>query len=107
MYTPNSIPILEVALNYDKWWSAPKELSRQLYEKYINGQDARYTWDWGPGGRSGSWEPNGEETSISRYVIDFVNMVQTNIDNQRKRSVRIFWVGVQDVGARFTGQLPE
>ena len=30
-------------------------------------------------------------------------MVQTNIDNQRKRSVRIVWVRPQDVQPRFTG----
>ena len=84
----------------------PEELSRQLYAKYINGQDAGYTWDWGEDGRRGSWEPDGEESNISRYVIDFVNLVQTNIDNQRKRSVRIVWVCPQDVLARFTSELP-
>ena len=50
---------------------------------------------------------DGEETKINRYVIDFVNMVQTNLDNQRKRSVRIVWVRPQDVQARFTGELPQ
>ena len=101
-----SVPIIEVAFGYDKWWSIPPEMSAQLYEKYVNGQDAGYTWDWGEGGRVGSWSPEGEETSINRYVIDFVAFVQTNLDNQRKRSVRIVWVRPQDLLQQFTGQLP-
>ena len=99
-------PIVEVALGYGKWWSIPQEMSALLYEKYVNGQDAGYTWDWGEGGRAGSWCPDGEKTTINRYVIDFATCVQTNLDNQRKRSVRLIWVRPQDVEAQFTGQLP-
>ena len=99
-------PIVEVAFGYGKWWSIPQNMSSQLYEQYVNNQDAGYTWDWGEGGRHGSWAPDGEQTSINRYMIDFVNCVQTNLDNQRKRSIRVVWVRPQDVEARFTGQLP-
>ena len=42
-----TVPIVEVAFQYGKWWSIPQEMSAQLYEKYANGQDAGYTWDWG------------------------------------------------------------
>ena len=45
--TEHHIPIVEVAFRSGTWWSIPAELSRQLYEKYISGQDAGYTWDWG------------------------------------------------------------
>ena len=100
------VPIVEVAFANGKWWSIPKEMSSQLYEKYRQGDDAGYTWDWGEGGRIGSWTPDGEETNINRYKIDFVNCVQENLDNQRKRSIRVVWVRPQDVEARFTGQLP-
>ena len=100
------VPIVEVALARDKWWSMPAELSRQLYEKYVGQHDASYVWDWGEGGRGGSWAPAGEETKINRYSIDFVNFVQTNIDNNRKRSIRIVWVRLQDVQARFNGEKP-
>ena len=99
-------PIVEVAFAHGKWWSIPEDMSRQLYEQYVGQQDACYTWDWGEGGRCGSWAPDGEETKINRYSIDFVNFVQTNIDNHRKRSIRIVWVRPQDVQARFTGELP-
>ena len=98
---------MEVAFRSDAWWSIPAELSRQLYEKYISGQDAGYTWGWGPDGRRGSWQPDGEETRINRYTMDFLNMVQTNIDNLRKRSVRIVWIRPQDLEGRFTGELPQ
>ena len=102
-----TVPIVEVAFGHGKWWSIPQEMFAQLYEKYANDQDAGYTWDWGEGRRDGSWAPNGEQTSINRYIIDFVNCVQTNVDNQRKRSIRIIWVRPQDVEPHFTGQLAE
>ena len=75
----HKVPIVEVAFNHGLWWSIPQAMSGELYEKYINGEDAGYTWDWGEGGRVGSWKPDGDETTINRYVIDFY---------QRKRSIR-------------------
>ena len=101
------VPIVEVAFAHGKWLSIPEDMSRQLYEQYVGQQDASYVWDWGEGGRGGSWAPDGEETKINRYSIDFVNFVQTNIDNNRKRSIRIVWVRPQDVQARFTGEKPQ
>ena len=100
------VPIVEVAFRDGKWWSIPQEMSAELYDKYINGEDAGYTWDWGEGGRAGSWKLDGEVTSINRYVIDFATGVQTNLDNQRKRSIRVIWVRPQDVVPEFTGELP-
>ena len=103
----HKVPIVEVAFNHGLWWSIPQAMSGELYEKYINGEDAGYTWDWGEGGRAGSWKPDGEETTINRYVIDFATGVQTNLDNQRKRSIRIIWVRPRDVVPQFTGEIPE
>ena len=100
------VPIVEVAFAHGKWWSIPQDMSAQLYEKYANDEDAGYTWDWGEGGRPGYLAPNGELTSINCYTIDFVNRVQTNLDSQSKRSIRVVWVRPQDVEARFVGKLP-
>ena len=100
------VPIVEAAFAYGKWWSIPQDMSAQLYEKYANDEDAGNTWDWGKSRRPGSWAPNGELTSINRYTIDFVNRVQTNLDSQSKRSIRVVWVRPQDVEARFVGKLP-
>ena len=102
-----AVPIVEVAFSHGKWWALPQEMSAELYHKYINGQDAGDTWDWGESAaQPRSWKPDGEETSINRYVIDFATGVQTNIDNQRKRSIRVIWVRPQDVVPQFTGELP-
>ena len=103
----HTVPIVEVAFRHGLWWSLPQETSGEIYEKYINGQDAVYTYDWGEGGRAGSWMPDGEVTNINRYLVDFVNFVQTNMDNGRKRSVRIVWVRSRDVVPHFTGEIPE
>ena len=101
-----NVPIFEVAFQHGQWWAIPQELSARLYQVYASGQNAIYTWDWGQGGRAGSFTPNGDRTSINRYMIDFAAGVQTNMDNQRKRSVRLIWVRPQDVVPNFTGELP-
>jgi hypothetical protein len=106
---PNSagqhvIPIFEVAFRNGMWWSIPVFISTALYEKYTNNEDAVYTWDWGDT-RSGSWRPDDEETSINRYVIDFRAWEQRNIDNNRKRSVRLVWVTAETVDPKWSGQI--
>ena len=106
MAEEHTVPIIEVAYRYYRWWSLPQETSAQLYATFVSNRDAVYTWDWGPDGRIGSWTPNGQQTHISRYKMDFINNIQTNIDNGRTRSIRIIWVRPQDVVAQFTGELP-
>ena len=101
-----TVPIFEVAFHKGMWWSMPAELSQQIYEKYRNNEDVGYTWDWGES-RVGSWELDGEETSISRYVVDFETWEQRNIDNHRRRSVRFVWVAPEKVDPKWTGQITE
>ena len=107
---PNSaeqplIPIFEVAFHSGMWWSIPDSMSTVLYKKYTNDEDAGYTWDWGDT-RSGSWKPDEEETSINRCVIDFRAWEQRNIDNNRRRSVRLVWVPAESVDPKWTGEIP-
>ena len=99
------VPIFEVAFGNDIWWSIPAEMSQQIYEKYRNDEDVCYTWDWGQA-RPGSWRPEGEETSINRYTIDLVAWEQVNIDNGRRRSVRLVFVHGGRVHAQWNGQIP-
>ena len=80
-------------------------MSQQIYHKYTNQEDAVYTWDWGDA-RAGSWQPDGEETSINRYMIDFEAWEQRNLDNDRRRSVRLVWVTAGMVDPKWTGQQP-
>ena len=102
---PLRIPIIEVAFSKGMWWSIPREMSAQLFAKFEAGQDAGYTWDWGDS-REGSWKPVGEETSINRYMIDFVRKQQKNIDNGRMRTIRLIWILEEDATPQWTGQIP-
>ena len=98
-------PILEVAFPNDMWWSLPPFLSQTIYDVYARGNNAAYTWDWG-NKRNGSYvDPEGQSTSINRYTIDFDEMLQTNSDNKRKRSVRWVWVCEGDVTPSWSGQM--
>lgn len=98
-------PILEVAFNNDMWWSMPKQLSQQLFDEYAAGRNVSFMWDWG-GTRSGSFSPGGHETPYNRYTIDFAQMIQTNSDNSRKRSVRWIWICENDLAPVWSGQIP-
>ena len=98
-------PVLEVAFNNGMWWSMPQFLSQKIHEVYVHGNNAVYTWDWGSK-RSGSYvDPEGQNTTINRYTIDFEEMLQTNIDNNRQRSVRWVWVLENDVTPSWSGQI--
>ena len=99
-------PILEVAFKKDMWWSMPPWLSQAIYNEYAAGRNVGYTWDWG-GACSGSYSPGGEGTSINRYTIDFNQMIQTNSDNNRKRSVRWIWICADDAAPAWSGQIPQ
>ena len=71
------------------WWAMPHELSDPILEQWTNGaQQVSFIWDW-EGTRKGSYQPDGAETSINRYIIDFDTMLQRNTDNGRTRRVKI------------------
>ena len=57
--------------------------------------------------RAGSWQPNGEETSINRYIIDFHAWEQRNLDNGRRRPVRLVWLATESFEPKWTGQIPQ
>ena len=101
------VPIVEVAFRNDMWWSMPQALSAALVATMNRGEDAVYTWDWGPDGRKGSWAPDGATTSVNRYMLDFRRMVQRNMDNNRERSIRIVYVQESQVTAGRSGEIPE
>ena len=84
-------PLFEVAFTNGKWWSMPADPSDFMYEKYRNEEDVGYVWDWGPS-RYGSFELEGAQTTMSRYVIDTVTWTQKNTDTKRQRKVRLVWL---------------
>ena len=93
---PNAATMLErlrqeihVEFNNDMWWVMPDELSGGILNEWKNGAlQVSFVWDWGDS-RTGSYECNGEETSLSRYIIDFQTMMQRNTDNNRTRRVKV------------------
>jgi hypothetical protein len=83
---------IRVSFNNDMWWAMPHELSDPILQEWHHGaQQVSFVWDWEKT-RKGSYQPDGEETSISRYIIDFDKMEQRNLDNGRTRKVQV--VGV-------------
>ena len=99
------VPIIEVAFKKDMWWSIPQEESAEIYQQFLKGKDAGYIWDWRDS-RSGSWAPNGETTTINRYVVDLHAKQQRNIDNGSLRSVRVVWMDRSDLCPAWNGQTP-
>ena len=84
----------------------PADLSQHIYEICKTEDGVGYTWGWGDS-RVGSWELDGEATSISRYEIDFKTWVQRNLDNDHRRSVRHVWAAPEKVPPTWTGEVPE
>ena len=83
---------IHVDFNNDMWWAMPHELSDSILEKWTNGaQQVSFIWDW-QATRKGSYQPNGADTSINRYIIDFETMHQRNVDNDRTRKVKVVCV---------------
>ena len=84
---------IHVQFNHGMWWAMPRDLSEPLLELWRGGEtQCSYVWDW-EGARLGSYvDPEGEETSFNRYVIDFAAMLQRNTDNNRTRAIKIVQV---------------
>ena len=92
------VPIIEIAFREGMWWRLPASMSKQLYDKYIAGEQViAYTWDWCP---------DGENASISRYLLDFECMKQTDIGNNRKFSFPVAWVLPDQIDAVSSGEIP-
>ena len=88
----SKVPVIEVAFPGGMWWTMPLEAAREILA--LRTESHRYVmlvWDWGSS-RTGSFVRNGEQTNFNRYELDFDEMLQTNIDNERRRSFRVVWV---------------
>ena len=79
----NLQPIVEVAFENSMWWSLPADISYDLFDAALRGDEARYTWH----NRS--------------YKIDFETMEQENTENGRRRSVRLLWLEASNVEANW------
>ena len=84
---------IHVQFKHGMWWAMPRDLSEGLLELWRSGEtQCSYVWDW-EGARLGSYlDPDGEATSMNRYVIDFAAMLQRNTDNNRTRAIKFVQV---------------
>ena len=81
-----------VEFNNGMWWAMPHDLSDAILEQWTNGaHQVSFIWDW-QATRKGSYQPNGAEIFISRYILDFDTMHQRNVDNDRIRKVKVVCV---------------
>ena len=79
---------IHVDFNNGMWWAMPHDLSDPILDQWINGaQQVSFVWDWEET-RRGSYRPDGAETSLNRYIIDFDIMRQRNLDIDRTRHVK-------------------
>ena len=86
------------------WWSLPAGISRAIHEASEKNEDYGYAWDWGEG-RTGSFVDDGAKTTLNNYTMDLQAMEQTNVDNGRRRSVRIVWIRPEDQAPQWTGEI--
>ena len=79
---------------------ASKDVSSDIPDAF----EWRGCWDWGAL-RPGFFAPAGEQSSINRYMIDFQTWEQVNIDNGRRRSVRLDFLHRGKADAEWNGQI--
>ena len=81
---------IHVDFNNGMWWAMPHELSDGIVREWMKGaQQVSFVWDWGKTRKGSYTTPDGEETSLNRYTIDFASMKQRNDDNNRTRTVKV------------------
>ena len=78
-----------VEVNNDMWWVKPHELSSAMLSEWQSGAtQVSFVWDWMET-RTESFQLDGENTALSRYIIDFQAMLQGNTDNNRTHRVKV------------------
>ena len=83
---------IHVEFNNGMWWAMPHDLSDAILEQWTNGaHQVSVIWGW-QATRKGSYQPNGADTSISRCIIHFDTMRQSNIGNDRTRKVQVVYI---------------
>ena len=75
---PDYIPTFEVAYPGPKWYPVNEEISKEMYTAYLANTPGHYTEPLTANGQGGT----------RKYIVDWEQMIQTNIENGRQRSVR-------------------
>ena len=92
---PDYIPTFEVAYPGPKWHPVNEEISKEMYTAYLTNIPGHYT------------EPltANEKGGTRQYIVDWEQMIQTNIENGRQRSVRFRGPHEDDHRRILTGKL--
>ena len=70
--------MFEVAYPGAKWYRMNEEISKEMYTAYLANTPGHYTEPLTANGNGGTRE----------YIVDWQQMIQTNTENGRQRSVR-------------------
>jgi hypothetical protein len=71
------VPLFEVAYKEGQWWSFPQDESLAFYRQALDNENARCSRN---------------TDKFREYLLDFGTMEQVNVDNNRRRSLRLAWV---------------
>ena len=72
------------------WWAMPHELSERILNEWKQGcREVSFVWNWGERRKGSYTTPEGEETSLNRYTINFETMKQRNDDSGNMRTVKV------------------
>ena len=70
------------------YWMMPVELSDPILKQRDDGcKEVSFVWDWEC--PRGTYYADGEQSTYSRYMINFDEMLQRNLDNDSTRRVKI------------------
>ena len=92
---PAYIPTFEVAYPGPKWHEINDEISKEMYTAYLANTPGYYIEPLTANGNGGTRE----------YIVDWQQMIQTNIENGRQRSVRFRGLHENDNRRILTGKL--
>ena len=88
------VPLLQweihVEFPNDMWWAMPHELSERILNEWKQGcREVSFVWNWGERRQGTYTTPEGENTNLNRYTINFETMKQRNDDSRNMRTVKV------------------
>ena len=88
------VPLLQweihVEFANDMWWAMPHELSERILNEWKQGcREVSFVWNWGERRQGTYTTPEGENTNLNRYTINFETMKQRNDDSGNMRTVKV------------------
>ena len=80
-------PFVQVLYEKGMIWELPQQVSYQIYMLNQSGEsEVSFVWDYGEGSNKGIYDGRR-----SRYILNFDNHIQKNVDNDVCRRFRLVW----------------